>query len=162
MMLRKRLRPFHNDERGTSTLEMGIVLPVLFTIGLGMFEFGNLIYSLHLINSGVSDAARYAAGRSSTSTDVVADTKSIAMTGVKSGGSYRFSWWNNPSMVTVTYRNVPNTLISGVKSYRGGDNIVMVSVSTDVPYQALGFLGYLGLGPITLHAQHEERLYGVR
>ena len=161
MMLRKRLKPFHNDERGTSTLEMGIVLPVLFTIGLGMFEFGNLIYGLHLINSGVRDAARYAAGLSSTSTPV-ADIKSIAMTGVKSGGSYRFSWWNNPSMVTVTYRNVPNTLIGGVKSYRGGDNIVMVSVSTDVPYQALGFLGYLGLGSITLHAQHEERLYGVR
>ena len=158
--LRRLIRPFHRDDRGTSTLELGIVLPVLFTIGLGMFEFGNLIYSLHLITAGVRDAARYASGLPQGTADTAA--KNIAMKGVTSGGSYRFSWWNNPNMVTVSYRNVPNTLISGIKSYRAGDNVVMVTVSTDVPYQALGFLGYLSLGSITLHAQHEERLYGVR
>ena len=60
--LRKLARPLHSDQRGTSTIELAIVLPVLFTIGLGMFEFGYLIYNYHLINVGVRDAARYAAG----------------------------------------------------------------------------------------------------
>ena len=158
--LRKLARPLHSDQRGTSTIELAIVLPVLFTIGLGMFEFGYLIYNYHLINVGVRDAARYAAGLPAGSAD--ADAKSIAMKGVRTGGTFRISWWNNPNTVVITNPSVPNTLISGVKSYRGGDNIFMVKVVADVPYQALGFLGYLGLGSITLHAQHEERLYGVR
>ena len=158
--LRKLARPLHSDQRGTSTIELAIVLPVLFTIGLGMFEFGYLIYNYHLINVGVRDAARYAAGLPAGTAD--ASAKSIAMKGVTSGGTWRISWWNDPNTVTITYPTVANTLVGGVKSYRGGDTITMVTVSTDVPYQAVGFLGYLGLGSITLHAQHEERLYGIR
>jgi hypothetical protein len=38
----------------------------------------------------------------------------------------------------------------------------MVTVSTNVAYGELGFLGYLGVGPVTLTASHQERLYGVR
>ena len=158
--LNRQIVNFKKDQRGTAILELAVVLPVLLTIGLGVMEFGNAVYSRHLIENGVRDGARYAAGLPYNTAATAA--KNIALTGVTSGGTYRVSWWNNTNMVTVTYANVTNLDGSGNKLYRGGATIQLVTVSTDVAYQPLGFLGYLGLGSITLHASHEERLFGVR
>jgi len=166
--VRKHIEPFGRDTRGAAILEMTVILPVLLTIGLGVFEFGNLIYNYHLITVGVRDGARYiaglaqvdASGNSLVAANEIA-AKNIAVTGTDSGGVQRVSWWETTE-VFVSYSNVPNADVSGNKLYRGGANIVMVTVSTDVDYQPLGFLGYLGLGTITLHAEHKERMFGVR
>lgn len=155
----KHLEHFGRDCRGAALLEMTVILPVLLVIGLGVFEFGNLIYNYHLITVGVRDGARYAAGLPQGTAD--AKAANIAVTGTDSGGTNRVSWWVTDD-VSVAYRNEPNDDGLGNKLYRGGANIVMVTVFTDVDYQPLGFLGFLNLGTITLHAQHEERLYGVR
>ena len=158
--MRSWVQGLRGDRDGTSVIELAVLLPVLFTLGLGMFEFGNLIYRYHLIAVGVRDAARYASGLPQGTQDTKA--KNIAVWGlVTATGAKRVPWWNT-SNVTVTYRNVANDDGSGNKLYRGGANITMVTVSTSVPYQGLGFLSTLGLGPITLAARHEERLYGVR
>jgi len=165
--LRKHLSSIRRDTRGAAILEMTVILPVLLLIGLGVFEFGNLIYNYHLITVGVRDAARYAAGLPEGSADGKA--KNIAVYGTTINTvAPRVSWWDE-TMVDVAYSyaaNLANSCTDGsgnpVKCYRGGDSIVLVTVSTDVPYQALGFLGFLKLGTITLHAQHEERLFGVR
>lgn len=37
-----------------------------------------------------------------------------------------------------------------------------VCVSTTPTYSGLGFLGYFGLGPITIKAGHEQRYFGIR
>ena len=154
-------KSWNGDTRGTATLELAVVLPVLFSIGFGIFEFGNIIYNYHLISNGVRDAARYASGLPQGSADSAA--KSIALTGRISGTEYRISWWTDPTTISITPILVPNNLVSGIKEYRGPDPIVMVRVQAIVPYSLpLGFLGYLGLGPITLTATHEERLFGVR
>ena len=50
------------DSRGTAVLEMAIMTPVLLIIGLGVLEFGNLMFKRHLIEGGVRDAARYLSG----------------------------------------------------------------------------------------------------
>lgn len=165
--LRKHLHSVRRDTRGAAILEMAVILPVLLIIGLGVFEFGNLIYNYHLITVGVRDAARYAAGLPEGSADT--EAKNIAVYGTTINTvTPRVSWWDE-TMVNVAYSYVANLATSctdgsgnPVKCYRGGDNVVKVTVSTDVPYQTLGFLGFLGLGTITLHAQHEERLFGVR
>ena len=163
---------FQRDERGAALIELTVVLPVLLAIGLGVFEFGNLIYNYHLISVGVRDAARYAAGLQSGSADP--DAKCIALTGGRSGANCnpaatpsctttcRVSWWDKASTITITPTNVSNNDGSGNKLYRGGANITMVTVQADVPYPSLGFLGYFGLGPITLTTNHEERVFGVR
>ncbi len=157
----RQARLFAKDKRGTALLELAVILPVLFTIGLGVFEFGNLIYNLHLINVGVRDAARYAAGLPQGSADAAA--KNIALRGVVSGGTYRVSWWNNANtMIAIAYPTTPNPVVGGAQTYRGPDPIVKVRVTASVPYQALGFLGYLSLGSITLAASHEERHFGIR
>ena len=167
---RKHRGPFGRDARGAAILEMAVILPVLLTIGLGVFEFGNLIYRYHLITVGVRDGARYIAGlpqADDSGNSLVAGNetaaKNIAIYGTTGTSTPRVSWWNDPTtMIAINYTNVPNDNGSGVKLYRGGANIVLVTMSTNVEYQPLGFLGFLGLGTITLHAQHEERLFGVR
>ena len=162
-------RNIAGDERGSAILELAVVLPVFLTIALGVFEFGNLIYSWHLIHNGVRDGARYVAGlpydaaNSTLLSANLAKAQNITARGVDTGGSNRVSWWA-PSTVGVAYSTVANgpTDCSGTRCYRGGDSITLVTVSTSVAYQPLGFLGFLGLNAITLTSSHEERLFGVR
>lgn len=151
-----------NDERGAAIVEMAVILPVLLAIGLGVMEFGNAIYSQHLIFNGVRDGARYAAGRPADCA-CSADIKNIALKGVLSGGTYRVAWWNDPStQVSVSYATTANDDGAGNKLYRGGVTIPKVTVSATVPYQELGFLAFFGLGTPTLNVSHQERVYGIR
>ena len=158
------------DERGAALLEFTVVLPVLLAIGLGVFEFGNLIYNYHLIGTGVRDAARFVAGLptidengNSLRTQNDEAAINIAMRGTAdTSGELRVPWWSNTATVSVVYTDHSNVDGSGNQLYRGGDVITTVTVAAEVPYQALGFLGYLGLGNITLSSQHEERVFGVR
>jgi len=155
-------RNIHNDQCGAALIEMTVVLPVLLAIGLGVIEFGNAIYSNHLITNGVRDGARYAAGRPADCA-CDADIKNIAMKGVLSGGTYRVLWWNDPvTEIFVDRLNVPNDNGFGVKLYRGPDLVPIVTVTATVPYQQLGFLAFLGLNAPTLSVSHQERVYGVR
>lgn len=149
------------DQRGTSLLETALVLPFLLLLGLGIFEFGNLLYNYHLISTGVRDAARYLTrfdNPASRETEAI----ELAVTGSIGGGTPRVSWWST-SDVSVSYALIPNDPdpITGQRPYRGGDTITIVRVSTDVPYGGLGFLDYLGLGStINFSLSHEERQIG--
>ena len=143
-------------------IEMAAVLPVLLAIGLGVIEFGNAIYSKHLITNGVRDGARYAAGRPADCA-CDADIKDIAMKGVVGTGTYRVSWWDDPATeISVNRSTVPNDDGSGNKLYRGPDPIPIVTVTATADYQQLGFLAFFGLGAPTLNVSHQERVYGVR
>ena len=64
--------------------------------------------------------------------------------------------------VGVTYQTVSNDNGSGGKLYRGGTAITMVTVTADVLYPELAFLTFLGRSAPTLHASHQERVYGIR
>ncbi len=167
-------RRFKQDQHGTALIELAVVLPVLLLICLGVFEFGNAIYTRHLIENGVRDAARYIAGIQNNNPNCVIPTanqtaaKYIALTGFStSNTNYRVSYWNPLatgfafSVICTKAANGPTSCGSS-KCYRGPDPIQMVTVSTDVPYQGLGFMGFLGLGTLTMHVQHEERLFGGR
>jgi hypothetical protein len=162
---RWKTRRFSQDQRGTSLIETALALPFLLVLGLGIFEFGNLLYNYHLISTGVRDAARYLARFDHTvALSKEAQAEQLAVTGSITGGSPRVSWWST-SDVAVGYVPAggisnpidPNT---GERPYRGGDTIWIVRVSTNVPYGGLGFLGYLGLGTITFSLSHEERQIG--
>ena len=174
---------FTNDQRGVAMIEMAVVLPVLLAIGLGVMEFGNAIYSKHLITNGVRDAARYAAGLQKGTADTAA--RNIAIWGTTTTTdtcntsstsamklSRRVSWWCDANTVAITYPCfdndkvvafcLANTISPGNKIYRGGDSITMVTVTATVPYQQLGFLSYFGLNAPTLSVSHEERVFSVR
>jgi Flp pilus assembly protein TadG len=132
------------------------------TMGFGAIEFGRLIYQQHLISNGVRDAARYASGLPPDGT-YITQIKNVATNGVDSGGTQRVSYWD-PAKVTVQYDTKPNgyTSCGNTQCYRGPLDLPLVTVSTSVTYQSLGFLGFLKLGSITLKATHEERVIGVR
>ena len=166
---------FRKDQRGAALIEVTVVIPVVLAIGLGVMEFGNAIYSKHLITNGVRDAARYAAGLPQTQA-THDDAQCIALTGKTNGSACtatatpsctgancRVSWWNNAAtQVTVAYVPVNNDDGAGNKLYRGGATIPIVTVTATVPYQQLGFLAFFGLTAPTLSVSHEERVFGVR
>lgn len=152
------------DDSGAALVEMAVVVPFITVLGLGILEFANYFYSYQLVHTGIRDAARYAASmpyNASNPTQNDTAIKNMAVRGTASGGSKRVPWWST-SDVTVTWATVPNTAVSGVTPYRYSGDVPVVTVSTSVAYPALGFLGFLGLGSITLTASHKERVFGVR
>ena len=60
------LQSLRRDNEGSALIEGAIILPVLFILVFGVFEFSWLICQQHLISTGIRDAARYIA-RSATS-----------------------------------------------------------------------------------------------
>ena len=161
---------FLSDQKGAALLELAVALPVVMFIGLGAIEYGNMIYAYHLIENGVRDASRYGAGlpqvdlagNSLVSANNTAMTN-MAMRGTSNTtGALRVSWWSTTGTVGVTYQTVSNDNGSGGKLYRGGTAITMVTVTADVLYPQLAFLSFLGRSAPTLHASHQERVYGIR
>jgi Flp pilus assembly protein TadG len=154
-----------NDECGAALIELTLVVPFLLGLGLGVMEFANYFYNYQLVQNGVRDAARFAASLPYNSTNTTLnDTaiKNLAVTGVTSGGTNRVSWWN-ASDVSVTWGTVANASLGGGKlSYRYNGAVPVVTVSTRAAYPSLGFLGFIGLGSITLNTSHKERVFGVR
>jgi Flp pilus assembly protein TadG len=152
-------------ERGAALIELAIVIPFLTVLGLGVMEFANYFFNYQLLQNSVRDAARYAASLPYDSTNTTqndAAIKSIAVTGVTTGGTKKVSWWST-SDVSVIWGTVVNTALSGgLQSYRYAGNVPVVTVSTTVAYPSLGFLGFLGLEGMTLQASHKERVFGVR
>lgn len=162
------------DNRGTAMLEMTILAPVLLVIGLGVIEFGNLIFKRHIIENGIHDAARYIAGMQDCNDAALQqDAADIANYGnIDATGSPRVTnWLLTPADifcddVTATYGTV--TLRgSGIG---GPGNLRLVRIETTVNYGAidLGFLsilngiGTIGFDTLSFPVHHEERYYGTR
>lgn len=159
-------RKLRRDERGAALIELAAVIPVIMLLGLGVLEFANYLFNYQLIQNGVRDAARFAASLPYDSANTGkndAKIKNLAVTGLPSGGTARVSWWST-SNVTVSWSTVANPTLSGnLQTYRYSGAVPIVTVSANVPYTSLGFLGFLGLGTsINISASHQERVFGVR
>ena len=159
---------FSNSERGASIIEMAVVTPFVLTLGLGIFEFGNILYQYQLIHSGVRDASRYLARfkipelPSDQITLLETQARNLATRGtIDTTGDVRVSWWG-AEQISITYPTIENPIDadSGTRSYRGGDQITIVRISTTATYNELGFLGVLGLEAPSVSSTHEERLIG--
>lgn len=166
-------RRLRRDEDGAALLELTVIMPFLIVLGLGLFEFSNMLYQYHLITAGVRDAGRFAAGLpkpdpivSTDTTCTVADpgatpigcAKLLAVTGqmATADAPKRVEWWEVGDIkVDYVALDPPDA------DLRGG-NPFKVVVFTEVEYDDIGFLDALGLGPITIATTHEERHYGIR
>ena len=154
-------RALLKGDHGAALVEFTITLPVLLLFGLGIIEFSRVLYQYHQITTGVADAARYLS-RVQDPAGSATVAKEIAVFGQVGGSAKRVSWWNVAD-VTVTTRDVanPRDSITQTRSYRGGDNIVMVKVSTTATYTGAGLLQYLGFASgIPVTAFHEDRVIG--
>ncbi|MFV0295199.1 MAG: TadE/TadG family type IV pilus assembly protein [Hyphomicrobiaceae bacterium] len=153
------LTRFRRGEAGAALVEFTILTPILLFIGGGIVEFGNALYSYHVVDTGVRDAARYVA-RFKVPADHYDDAKSLAITGSVGGTEQRLSWWD-ASSISITTSTESNSIdaTTGERPYRGPDVITMIRVSTNAAYPGVGFLSYLGIGsPMTISLYHEERV----
>ncbi|MDF3214369.1 MULTISPECIES: TadE/TadG family type IV pilus assembly protein [Mesorhizobium] len=179
-MLLRHLNRFRGDHRGAVLVEMTLITPLMLVLSAGVFEFGNLIHDKLLMEAGLSDGARYAARcNSQMYTDAglaainCADIASniavfgkavVGVSGVpdvprvsgwqKSGGTS-----NNATMTIAASGSCHNAVESGVTKYRSTTaQVCIVRADGSYPYTGVGMLAFIGIGPITLHGTHEERL----
>jgi hypothetical protein len=155
------LRSLWRDDEGSALIEGAIILPVLFTLVFGVFEFSWLICQQHLISTGIRDAARYIA-RSTNPNDptIKQDAKYLAATGAIDGNALRVRGWTADD-VEISYAFINNpTGDNGLTNFRGGAVIESVTVSTTFTVPSLGFFGILSLSPPTFTISHQERVIG--
>lgn len=155
------LRSLWRDGDGTALVETAIILPVLFTLVFGVFEFSWLICQQQLISTGIRDAARYIA-RSATPNNptIKQDAKYLATTGAIDGNAARVKGWKADD-VDIAYDFISNPVgNNGLTSFRGGNVIESVTVSTTFTVPPLGFFGLLGLTPPAFTISHQERVIG--
>ena len=118
------------DREGTALIETAIILPVLFVLVFGVFEFSWLIFQQHLISTGIEDAARYIA-RSATPNDptISRDARYLATTGAIDGNVLRVRGWKAGD-VDISYNFIANPLGNdGLSNFRGGAVIESVTAS---------------------------------
>lgn len=170
--LRSIIRRFKRDQQGAVLVEMTLVTPLLISLSAGVFEFGNLLHQKLLIETGLNDGARYAARCNQTfnaSLNCATYAANIAATGTYNCGgncstARRVDGWL-PSNVTVdlNYLVIPVTTdpATGLQNYNSSTSSVrVVRLSTSFTYTGVSLLSYLGLGPITFSAAHDERYIG--
>jgi adhesin HecA-like repeat protein len=152
--LARKMRSLRRNSEGSAVVEATVLVPVLFTLTFGVYEFSWVFYTHQLVSAGVRDAARYAAKASNPcDSTIVTDAKNLATTGqISSGGTARVMGWSADS-VSVSCGSVDNS----AGTYRGGATITIVTATTSFTDSSLGFFPYLGLTAPTISVTHSER-----
>ena len=170
-----------SDERGAALLEMALMLPFLFALIFGIFEFGNFFSQYQLVQSGARDAARYLSRVTDTTStspcgasgcltpcdplvlaEKVGNAQSIAVYGAIGGSTKRVSWMGTGDIAVDYATVIANPMISGYPTYRGPTSGIRIIKVTATPTysDAIGLLGAIGLGTIKISVQHQERCIG--
>lgn len=161
------VRSLAQDQQGSALVEGAVLVPLLFVLLFGVYEFSWFIYQQHLVSTGVRDAARYlarvadACDPASPAWDVEqARARNLAVSGSINGGSERVRGWS-AAMVLPHCAAIDNRIgPEGLSSYRGPAVIHVVTVSTRFAEPSLGFLGFLHLSPLVISISHSERAIG--
>ncbi len=169
------MRAFHRlrrDESGAAMVEAAVVMPVLFLLFFGVFEFSKLFYDRHLVETAVRDTARYLA-RTSDPAAAAEQARLLAVYGTVDGnGARRVSWWNPPALtvtagscsgfcaVVTTVAN-PIDSVTRERTYRGTADVRTIEVSAELAYPGLGTLRLLGLDTLRFRVAHAERVIGL-
>ncbi|QND66539.1 pilus assembly protein [Mesorhizobium loti] len=158
--LSQAIRRFRSDESGGALIEATLVLPFVLFLSAGVFEFSNVLNKRLLLEAGVEDAARYMARCSDSNWDnCVTLAKNLAVNGAITGGSLRVPNWD-VSQVHVDRDFFP-AVVGGTQVYLSSTGtVVVVKVSTTLPYSGVGLLGLIGIATINIDASHQERVFG--
>jgi Flp pilus assembly protein TadG len=155
------IRRFCSNESGGAMVEATLVVPFVLFLSAGVFEFSNVLNKRLLLEAGVEDAARYMARCNDSNWDnCVTLAKNLAVNGAVTGGSLRVPGWDT-SQVNVDRNFFPAVDGSGTQLYLSStENVVVVKVSTTLPYSGVGLLGLIGIATINIDASHQERVFG--
>lgn len=157
----KIVRRFQGDESGAALVEVAITIPLVLLLSAGVFEFSNVLNTRLLLEAGVEDAARYMARCSGDWVTCQGLAQNLAANGAIAGGSARVAGWL-PATVEITKALSTQAVDgSGTELYLSSTGtVVVVQVSTELPYNGIVFWDYLGLGTLNINVSHQERVFG--
>jgi hypothetical protein len=145
------------------------LIPLLFALLFGVYEFSWFFHQQHLAAIGVRDAARYLARVSNPCDErsvawpiEQANARVLATTGSVRGNTPRIKGWTT-SMVALRCTAISNPVgPMGLRVYRGGGEVVyVITASTSFPDPSLGFFAFLHLAPPAISVSHSERVVGA-
>ncbi|HZZ23748.1 MAG TPA: TadE/TadG family type IV pilus assembly protein [Roseiarcus sp.] len=158
------------DEDGSALVEATIVMPLLITFFLGVFEFSWFFYNQQLVVSGLRDAARYMTRIELTDGNrdpcvqkdqngvlYTADAANIATTAEATGGSARVSGWK---AADVTINCFSSAALDAGNYADGSTSMTIIDVATRFSDPSLGLFSSLGLKAPMLSFSHQERFIG--
>jgi Flp pilus assembly protein TadG len=159
------------DDDGSALVEATIVMPLLISFFLGVFEFSWFLYNQQLVVSGLRDAARYmtrieltdgnrdpCAQKDQNGVLYTADAANIATTAQSAaGGSARVSGWNAADVTISCYSSAaPND----GRYADGSTSMTIIDVATRFADPSLGLFSTVGLKAPLLTFSHQERFIG--
>ena len=158
------------DEDGSALVEATIVMPLLLSIFLGVFEFSWFFYNQQLVVSGLRDAARYMTRIELTDGNrdpcvqkdqngvlYTADAANIATTAEAGGGSARVNGW---SAADVTISCLSSAALDAGNYADGSTSMTIIDVATRFADPSLGLFASLGLELPMLTFSHQARFIG--
>jgi hypothetical protein len=156
-----------SEEEGSALVEGAILMPLLFVLIFGVYEFSWFFYQQHVATIGVRDAARYLArvgnpcdAESPLWANAQMHAKELATTGSIGGNTPRIKGWSS-AMVTLHCAPIDNPIGStGLSAYRGGQIVYLITASSRFIDPSLGFFSLLRLVPPTISVSHSERAIG--
>ena len=169
--------PILFEQSGAAAAEMALVLPLLLTILIGSVELGNFFYNEHILVKAVRDGARfagrqdfsyYSACSGSPTGTVVADTKALVRSSLRSGGTNRIANLNDGDISVVASCAVNATddaaaveNMSGIYRGRAG-GAAMVTVTASANYTPIigAAFGFSGIG-FRLNASQQSAVMGL-
>jgi Flp pilus assembly protein TadG len=165
-----KLTSFWGDEDGSALVEATIVMPLLLSLFLGVFEFSWFFYNQQLVVSGLRDAARYmtrieltdgnrdpCAQKDQNGLLYTADAANIATMAQATGGSARVSGW---SADDVTISCSSSAALENGNYADGSTAMTIIDVATRFTDPSLGLFATLGLKAPMLSFSHQERFMG--
>ncbi len=164
---------FFRDSRGIAAVEFAIVLPFLMVMLFGMIEIGRALYHYHAVTKSIRDATRYltrvdmscggaGTGPLANYLDTAADetvARNLAISGDVStpaaASDYLLAHWTDTTTITGTVNCVNNAnQFAGV--YNGVDNIPVITLSANVPFDFLWGTAILNRDSVTFSISHTE------
>ena len=147
----EKARSLWRDEEGSALVEATIVMPLLLSLFLGVFEFSWFFYNQQLVVSGLRDAARYmtrieltdgnrdpCAQKDQNGLLYTADAANIATTAEATGGSARATrWCGRFRHVSGSRRRASIRTWWSCKSARQKNPRMRLSCSAPQPFRAL-------------------------
>ena len=162
------VRSLWSDREGSVLVEATIVVPVLMSLFLGVFEFSWYFMNQQLVEAGIRDAARYMARMPISTSNPCTDpnwstyetnAQNLAATGqIASGGTARVKDWTAGD-VTITC--LTSAALAGGGVYADGNSkMTIIYVTTTFTDPSFGLFPALGLTAPSQSFTHQERFIG--
>lgn len=141
------------------TVEAAFVTPIFGVMALGAIDGANLFWQSHRMETQLAIAGKYLS-KTRNPSQFETGAKRLAVTGrLSEGHDALIPNWEY-SDVSVNYRSVANTKTADGFFYRGGNNIRIVLLTSQVTYSGLGFINSVSNGTVYVKAAYEERIVG--